>query len=595
MNKEIIEKINKAKTLFDYISIRKDLDKIKKDQKQLKVAVTANFTLKGLTDCLVGEAYGKGVRLETYEGSYGQWQQEIVGEDLKEFEPKLFFLILDLFGIDKDYFYSYFYKEEKTAAFFEEKKLEIETFIKKAKDNTRAKIILFNFPKLYYKSAGSIADSKSLASFSRGVSEFNLWLEKFYLRDDRVFVFDFDGWLGQIGKKRNWYGNYFWLADMRLSPEAIPLLAKEMLTYITTAGIGSKKCLVLDLDNTLWGGVLGEEGVGGIKLGPTGEGQIYYNLQKFILSLKNRGIILAINSKNNREDLDEVFKKHPFMVLKEDDFVVIKANWQDKVSNIKEIAQELNIGLDSLVFFDDDPINRELVKKELPEVEVIEAPSNVADYLDTLLSYGGFDSFYITEEDRNKSQMYRADKNRDVFRQEVDLESYLRGLELVMEVRKVDDILMDRAVQLTQKTNQFNLTTKRYQKEDMRALLQGGKAKAWLARIADRFGDYGFTALAITINKGDFWEIDTMLLSCRVLGRRIEEQFLGFILSKLKEVGPERVIGRYVKTSKNKQGEDFYGKFGFDKELDEGDGGWGLDLSEYNFDPIDFIKIIYEE
>ena len=592
MDKNILKKIDKANTLMDYMNIGEEINLLN-ESSDLKIALLSNFTLKGLLNSLVCEAYKSGVVIDTYEGGYDQWRQEIMSESFGKFNPNLVFIALDLFGIDENLFYSYFFEENKTHDFFEERKNEVLSFIDHCKKNTKSKIVLFNFPTNFYRSSGNISDSKLNLSFNRLVREFNLWLEKKYLDDDRVFIFDFDGWLGQVGKNNNLYGNYFWLADMRISPETIPLLAKNINTYIKTYASKTKKCLVLDLDNTLWGGVLGEDGVGGIQLGPTGEGQVYYYLQKLILSLKKRGVILAINSKNNRGDLDDVFKNHPYMVLKEDDFVVIKANWSDKASNIKEISKELNIGIDSMVFLDDDPINRELVKSELPDVEVIELTDNPGEYLNILLDYDGFDSFSITNEDKIKSDMYLADKNRDVFKKEVDLESYLSGLSLSINIKEVDDLSLDRAVQLTQKTNQFNLTTRRYQKEDMKALIGDDKFKIFLGSVSDRFGDYGFTALAVVIDKGDYWYIDTMLLSCRVLGRNIEDQFLRFILNELKKFDTKRVVGKYIETKKNSQVKDFYSRFGF-KEISGQKGLWELDLDNYNLDLLDFIKVIYE-
>ncbi|MEK7185052.1 MAG: HAD-IIIC family phosphatase, partial [Patescibacteria group bacterium] len=343
-------------------------------------------------------------------------------------------------------------------------------------------------------------------------------------------------------------------------------------------------------DNTLWGGVIGEDGLGGIKLAPNGEGRPYYDFQKLLFNLSSRGAILAINSRNNEADAREVIDKHPHMLLRSDAFVASRINWQDKATNLREIATELNLGLDSLVFLDDDPSNRLLVKNVLPEVSVIELPNDHTMYPRVLMDYRGFNSFEFTEEDQKRSDMYRQDAARkELKRSHLDLDSFLADLKIEISIDQVSSTMIPRVAQLTQKTNQFNLTTKRYQEEDVNRLVSSGY-RLWALRMRDRFGDYGLTGVCIVFSQSDFWIIDSLLLSCRILGKRVEEQFLGHILNLLKAIEPKKILGCYIPTSKNHQVKDFYQLFGFRKtKTESGADFWERDLVDYDFKPNNFI------
>lgn len=512
----------------------------------------SNFTVKGVEEKLRQQAARYGIPIQAYLGEYGQWQQEILGEELYAFKLDIIYLVVD----------------------FEDAVSQI-SLIDQLCFKTSAKIIVCT------KVDESAADTAV-----------NEELVRRFKNNTQVHVFDFNRWIASLGKDAYWNTKYRELADMRLAPHAFELFANELVAYLVPLAGKTKKCLVLDLDNTLWGGVIGEDGLSGIALSPSGAGSPFYEFQRAIKQLQESGIILAINSRNNEADVAEVFAKHRHMLLTEDDFAAARINWSNKAQNMQELAQELNIGLESMVFIDDDPRNRELVASALPEMAVIDLPRDPREYVSALRSYKGFTRFSITDEDRKKAHMYADEKKRRKLKEKsIDLESFLRGLRMRINIHPILDEHVARASQLTQKTNQFNLTTRRYQEEEVKAMLASG-ARAWVLDAQDNFGEYGITGLIIARDMTDCWEIDTLLLSCRILGKRIECQFFGTVLNQLKEIAAKKVVGKYLPTRKNSQVRDFYRDFGFVAQA--GASGeediWEHDLSDFTFEPLDFIS-----
>ena len=358
---------------------------------------------------------------------------------------------------------------------------------------------------------------------------------------------------------------YYYISQMGLNPRLsvdFKIWFKQQLDAIA---LKRKKCLVLDLDNTLWGGVLGEDGMCGIQLGGDYPGKAFLIFQEQIKELEKQGIILAICSKNNQSDIYDLWERHTDCVLKKDDFACTKINWQNKADNIREIASELNIGLDSIVFLDDNPAERVLVQQELPEVSVPDYPNNPYElplfFKQLVEQY--FAVYQLTKEDKNKTAQYRANALRNHARiQFVNMDEYIKSLQIELKIEEINDITTPRAAQMTQKTNQFNLTTHRYTETDILTLISKG-AKIYTLSVKDKFGDNGISGLAIAKLKGKEAEIDTFLLSCRVLGKKLEQEFLKLLLELLKKQGITRIYATYIPTSKNKQVETFYNENGF--------------------------------
>ena len=382
------------------------------------------------------------------------------------------------------------------------------------------------------------------------------------------------------------------ISKIPYSEEGQCQVASELSRLITSIMTPNKKCLVLDLDNTLWGGVLGEDGLKGIQIGNSYQGENYKRFQRYLKNLKKRGILLAINSKNNIEDVKECFKEHPEMILKLNDFVNIKANWEPKYNNIKKIAKEINIGMDSIVFFDDSKFERELMKKFCPEINTIDVPESSNFFIQILEDSGFFDINKITKEDKNKNQKYfLLKKAQDLKSKFQNFESFLKNLSIVVEVSDIDKYNFERCVQMTNKTNQFNLTTRRYTSQKLKNFIKSTHNNvSRVFRIKDKFGDHGITGLAMAQKKSNgIWIIDTFLLSCRILGRNLEKIMLIELLKKLKQKKVSIVRGQYIKTKKNQICKNFYEQNQFIKKNKFLEN----DLNKYNFKIPNYFRVRY--
>jgi FkbH-like protein len=360
---------------------------------------------------------------------------------------------------------------------------------------------------------------------------------------------------------------YYYISQMLINPKLSRSFDVWFESQINAILSKRKKCLVLDLDNTLWGGILGEDGVTGIKIGGDYPGNAFAEFQKSIINLKNTGIILSICSKNNESDVLEAWNKNSNIIIKKSDISSYRINWSNKSDNIREIAVELNIGLDSMVFIDDNPAERELVKQILPDVETPDFPIHPYDLpnFSAKLVSDYFQVYNITEEDINKTEQYKSNTERAVFKRSFDdFNQYLLSLEIIVLIEKAKALSIPRIAQMTQKTNQFNLTTHRYTEGNIKEFI---KNNDWVFTIdiKDKFGDHGITGLMIIELDNSKARINSFLLSCRVLGKGIEGAFINHILAKLKESGTKKVFAEYISTSKNSQVKDFYEKVGFER------------------------------
>jgi FkbH-like protein len=356
----------------------------------------------------------------------------------------------------------------------------------------------------------------------------------------------------------------------------------------------SRRCLVLDLDNTLWGGVIGDDGLQGIRIGqgdPTGEA--YLSLQRYVVSLRNRGIVLAVSSKNEEETARLPFRQHPDMILREEDFVVFQANWKDKATNILAIANTLGLGLDAFVFVDDNPFERNLVREALPGVAVPEMPEDPAQYARTLSAAGYFEAVAFSEEDVKRASYYAGNAQRATLeRQAGDLAGYLASLEMEIDFRPFNEASRPRIAQLINKSNQFNLTTRRYTEADVARFEADRQILALQVRLRDKLGDNGMISVIICrCAEPDVWEIDTWLMSCRVLGRRVEEAVLRELLDHAKRRGAGTLRGLYVPTERNKLVEQHYANLGFMMVgvRDDGATVWELEVAAATLDSLPMV------
>ena len=386
---------------------------------------------------------------------------------------------------------------------------------------------------------------------------------------------------------------FYFMSQMGMNPK----LNKEFKAWwkkkMNSISLKRKKCLVVDLDNTLWGGVLGEEGIEGIKIGGDYPGKAFLYWQEALLELSKSGVILTVCSKNNEQDVLDAWEKNPFIVLKKEHFAAYRINWTDKATNIKELAQELNIGLDSFVFVDDNPTERELIKQMLPMVEVPEFPAQPYELMPFFkqLVEDYFKVYSVTDEDKKKTEQYKQNAARAQAQNAfADFDSFLESLDIQITIEAANEFNIQRIAQMTQKTNQFNLTTHRYTDADVRGFVDEGW-KVWCISVADKFGDNGITGAIMVKPDG---EIDTFLLSCRILGKGIEIAFVKKILAMLAEGGMETLSTKYLPTAKNAQVKDFWEKAGFTcvAETEDGSKEYLLALKDADTEIKEFYHII---
>ena len=364
-----------------------------------------------------------------------------------------------------------------------------------------------------------------------------------------------------------WHDQALWhRAKQEIALPATPVYGDLVARLIAALGGRSHKCLVLDLDNTIWGGVIGDDGMDGIVLGQgSATGEAFAALQRYAATLSQRGVILAVCSKNDESVAHKAFDEHPEMVLRRTQVASFVANWDDKAANLRRIAAEINIGLDALVFVDDNPFERSLIRQELPMVAVPEVPEDPALVAQCLADAGYFESVAITADDRERSRQYQLNhERRALAASATDMDGYLRGLGMRLQWSRFDSVGLQRTVQLINKTNQFNLTTRRYSESDVRAVMDDAQAFGVQLRLLDRFGDNGIIAIVIGRLRDEELHIDTWLMSCRVLGRQVEHATLGIVAAEGLRLGARALIGDYAPTAKNGMVREHYGKLGFE-------------------------------
>ena len=558
----------KEENLSYYMRESKKVEKLD-CEKKVKIAILSSFTLTGLAETIKVKCSKIHVNCQTYTSGYNQYNQELLNlkSDLYQFKPELTFLIIDSENIFKDV-YDFFYEKniDERKEIVKEKLEEIINLAKTFVDNTNNKIVISNLTIPSYSSLG-VLETKDYG-ISQMILEFNEKLNIRLRNENSIYVYDLFQFYYRFGEKNIAEVHKIAIGDIKITFDYIPYLAEEFVGYIKPYLGLNKKCIVLDLDNTLWGGIVGEDGFDGIKLGPEPPGNIFMNFQRWLLALHQRGIILAINSKNNSDEALKVIREHKHMILKEEHFATMKINWIDKIQNMKDIADDINISLDSIVFFDDDPINCEIIKDALPQVLTINLPKDPSLYLSVIQNMNDFNVLKITEEDKKRGEMYFQQKQRNELKNEtVNLEKYLEKLQTKVTITNADQVTIPRISQLTMKTNQFNLTTKRYPEEEIKKMTNDSQTRVVCAQVEDKFGDNGITgAFIIKLENKKELYIDTFLLSCRVIGREIEQAMMSFIINEAKKEGLEKIVAEFIPTKKNSPASDFLNKCGFKKE-----------------------------
>jgi FkbH-like protein len=549
--------------------------------KPLRVALVGSSTLKHLVPGIRVAGYRRGLWLEVFQGEYGMYLQEFLNPSsaLYQFKPDVVVLTLDAHHI-----------AEGEAVNVEELLGNLRRCWAIARREFGCTVIqqtgLPIFPALMGSNEHRLADS-----VRQRLRKFNLEVRQAADREAGVHLLAIDDLVTADGINA-WYDPALWHRSKQEIHPRVSHIYGDLLVRLIAADRGrSAKCLVLDLDDTVWGGVIGDDGLNGIVLGQGSSlGEAFVAFQRYVLGLKRRGVILAVCSKNDEANAYAPFEQHPEMVLRRNDIACFVANWEDKASNLRKIAHALNIGLDSLVFVDNNPFERNLVRQELPQVAVPEIPDDPSFYVTTLADAGYFEAVSITAEDLDRSQQYQANAEREVLRESAaDLTGYLQSLQMELLYSQFGEISLARVTQLINKTNQFNLTTRRYTEAQVRAFQEDPHTVTLQFRLLDRFGDNGIIAILIARLQADGDAvIDTWLMSCRVLGRQVEEACLNILAEQARGLGARRLVGEFYPTAKNGMVSNLYANLGFHAESSNAEGGamFWLDLSTFQAIPV---------
>jgi FkbH-like protein len=565
----------------------------------VRLGYLSNFTLDPLPRWVDLHFAREGVRAAHYLGGFGQYVQEVLGErtGLAAFEPHLVLLVLSLRLL----------RPEAWAAFAtlspaerrdlkEDVVSHVESWALAALERTPATLLVANFP-APPQAAFGVADLNEEYGETEFFLDLNLDLLRRFKGHPRIQIFDLDRLAARFGKDRILDRRMYYLAKMEWSPAFLGCVAAELARHARAAQGKARKCLVLDLDNTLWGGVVGEDGPAGVKIGPGDpEGEAFLDLHHRLKALQAQGVLLAVCSKNNPGDVTELFESRPEIPLKLDDFAALEISWEPKHEGLEKIAAALNLGTDSLVFLDDNPAEVSLIQQMLPEVKTVLLPPDPAEYAALIDRLTDFERTAVLASDARKTAQYRENREREALRTASgDLGNYLASLrtELAITRAKRDDL--PRIHQLFTKTNQFNLTTQRYTPSEVERFIASPICELWVARGRDRFGDLGAIGVVLLRRDGRVVYIDSFLMSCRAMGRGIETAIMNHVKHRLlDEPGHLELRGRYLPTAKNKPVETFYEDQGL-RLLERRDGGeklYVLRRTETREIPCEWIEVV---
>ncbi len=547
-----------------------------------RLGIVSNATSHFMVPPLTATAARHGIALECIEADYGQIVQEALSAEstVNRARPDAVLVALDYRGLALDVPLGDF----KAAVDAVERALdELWTVRDALRRNSGASCIFQTVARPVEASFGSL-DLALPGTRRHLIDLFNRGLAA-RLSGKEDLLLDVAGLAETVGLSA-WHDPALWnIGKIPFSNHCLPIYADFTCRLIAALRGKSRRCLVLDLDNTLWGGVIGDDGLEGIVLGQGDpQGEAFLAVQGAALALRERGIVLAVSSKNSDEIARLPFRQHPEMLLHENHLAVFQANWNDKATNIRAIAAELSLGLESLVFLDDNPAERRLVRDMLPEVAVPELPEDPAFYVRTLLAAGYFEALVFSPEDQKRADFYQDNARRVALQRTTgDLDAYLATLGMTITFQPFNEIGRARIAQLINKSNQFNLTTRRYSEAQVREMESDPNLFTLQVRLVDTFGDNGMISVIICRRDADDWLVDTWLMSCRVLGRRVEQAVLQELVTHARELGISRIVGTYRPTERNRLVEDHYAKLGF-TECEcptKGSTLWSLDVANY--------------
>ena len=551
------------------------------DLPAIKVALTGDTATQFLATAIRGTGAERGYQIDLFEAEYNQVERQFLDPSSELYQTDADFIVL---------FQSTHKLGEKHSLLSpsQQESLAEErlAFVASVCENpmlASKKIICLNYPEIEDTVFGSYA-TKVTSSFTYQVRKLNMGLMDLSQRYANLFICDIAGLQNKLGRDMMFAPNVYVSTEMVLSIDALPYVASRVMDIICAIKGQFKKCLILDLDNTVWGGVIGDDGLEGIQLGHgLGIGKAFTEFQMWVKKLKQRGVIICVASKNNEETAKEPFEKHPDMVLKLEDIAVFQANWETKVDNIRTIQRILNIGFDSMVFLDDNPFERNIVRENIPGITVPELPQDPGEYLEYLYSLNLFETASYSQADKDRTKQYQVEAQRvslqKTFSNEAD---FLKSLDMTSVVSGFNKFNTPRVAQLSQRSNQFNLRTVRYTEADIEALGQNPDVIDLSFTLEDKFGDNGLIAVIIMKKQDEeTLFIDTWFMSCRVLKRGMEDFTLNTMVEAAREKGYKRIVGEYLPTPKNKMVENHYPSLGFQKLEGTPTAQYVLDVEQY--------------
>src|SRR6202162_4914322 len=549
---------------------------------KFKLAILRSVTVEPIVPLLRAEAFAYVIDLEVHVGDFNTYVQDMLDSQssLYRFAPNAAVLAVRANQAAPELWRDFADLAPEAAQQAAERvDRSYEQWIATFRKHSQAALIVHSLECPSSPSLG-ILDDQSEAGQSGLIRQINRELRRITAGFHGVYVLDYDALVARHGGE-HWHDERKSLmARLPIAAGHLIHMAREWMRFIVPLSGRTAKVLVVDLDNTLWGGVIGEDGMTGIKIGAEYPGAAYQALQRALLDLSRKGILLAVCSKNNLDDAMEALEKHPGMLVRAKHFAAMRINWTDKAQNLREIAQELNVGIDALAFLDDNPFEREQVRAALPEVTVIDLGKNPLDYASAVRNCAAFEHLTLSAEDQQRTEMYAAQKQRAGAEQNFQSkEDFFRFLEQEAELEPVSNLTLARIAQLTQKTNQFNLTTRRYTEPQIAEMAKQPEWHIFSIRVRDRFGDHGLVGVAIAHDEGEQCEVDTFLLSCRAIGRTVETSLLAHLAESAVQRGRKQLVGWFLPTRKNAPARDFYLQHGFNRQEANGTGSlWAADL-----------------
>jgi FkbH-like protein len=599
-----------AAATASFVTSRLDQLRDKLALTKFKLAILRSFTVEPIVPLLRSEAFAYGIDLEVHVGDFNTYVQDMLDSQssLYRFAPNAVVLAVRADQAAPELWGDFADLAPEVAQQAAERVVRgYEQWIGAFRKHSQAALIVHSLERPPAPSLG-VLDSQSEAGQSGLLRQINRELCRIAEGFHGVYGLDYDALVARHGSE-HWHDQRKWLtARLPIAAGYLLQMAREWMRFIVPLSGRTAKVLAVDLDNTLWGGVIGEDGMGGIKVGPEYPGAAYQALQRALLDLSRKGILLAVCSKNNLDDAMEALEKHPGMLLRAKHFAALRINWNDKAQNLREIARELNVGIDALAFLDDSPFERAQVRAALPEVTVIDLshhdlahndlphhdqPLNPLEYASAVRDCAAFERLTLSSEDQQRTEMYAAQRRLAEAEQSFQSkEDFFRFLEQEAELEPVSELTLARVAQLTQKTNQFNLTTRRYTEPQIAEMAKQPEWHIFSIRVRDRFGDHGLVGVAIAHDEGEQCEVDTFLLSCRVIGRTVETALLAHLAESAAQRGRKRLAGWFLPSKKNAPARDFYRQHGFEQQETNSTGElWTLDLNRSTLRCPEWIKL----